>query len=45
MKFEDFLSIEIAGDIGIVWFDNKLESMNVVSPGVIELFPQIDGPD
>ena len=41
MKFEDFLTIEVVDNIGIVWFDNKLESMNVVSPGVIELFPQL----
>ena len=41
MKFEDFLTIEVVNNIGIVWFDNQLESMNVVSPGVIELFPEL----
>ena len=50
MKFEDFLTIEIKDGIAICWIDNKKETMNVVSPAVIEimgdLYPKIqDNPE
>ncbi len=38
MQLEEFIQIEIQGDIGICWIDNKLEKMNIVSPPVIALF-------
>lgn len=38
MQLEDFITIEKQGGIATVWFDNKREKMNVVSPAVIELF-------
>ena len=41
MKFEDFITIEIQDNIGICWIDNKLETMNVVSPAAIEVFGQL----
>ncbi len=45
MKFEDFLTIEVKDDIAIIWIDNKKETMNVVSPDVIQimgdLYPKI----
>ncbi len=41
MKFEEFITFEVQDNIGIVWLDNQRETMNVVSPEVIELFPQL----
>lgn len=41
MKFEDFLTIEKRGEIAIIWINNRLEKMNVVSPAAIQVFGQL----
>jgi len=41
MKFEDFITIEIKQDIGIIWLEHKLETMNIVSPDVIKIFGEL----
>lgn len=43
MKFEDFISIEIQDEVAIIWLDHQLESMNIVSPEVIQIFGQLQG--
>lgn len=41
MKFEDFINIEVKDEIAIIWIDNKIETMNVVSPEVIKIFGEL----
>ncbi len=41
MKLEEFIEIEIKENIAICWLDNKRETMNVVSPDVIQLFEEL----
>ena len=41
MKLEEFIQIEIQDGIGICWIDNKRNSMNVVSPDVIEVLDEL----
>lgn len=42
MVLEDFIQIEIKDRIAICWLDNKLETMNVVSPEVIGFFEELN---
>ncbi|MCB9294905.1 MAG: enoyl-CoA hydratase/isomerase family protein [Lewinellaceae bacterium] len=41
MQLEEFITIEKEGGVATIWFDNKREKMNVVSPAVIELFDEL----
>ena len=41
MKTSDFISIEQTDGIATLWIDHQLESMNVVSPAVIEIFEEV----
>lgn len=41
MKLEEFIKIDIQDNIGICWINNIHESMNIVSPAVIELFDEL----
>lgn len=43
MKFEDFITLEIQDEIAVVWLDHQLETMNIVSPEVIQIFGQLQG--
>ena len=42
MKFEDFLTIEIKDNIAIIWMDHKFETMNVVSPDVMDVMAELN---
>lgn len=42
MKLQDFFTIDIKDGIAVFTIDNKTESMNVVSPSVIELFDEVN---
>ncbi|MCO6479815.1 MAG: enoyl-CoA hydratase/isomerase family protein [Phaeodactylibacter sp.] len=41
MQLEEFITIEKEGGVATIWFDNKREKMNVVSPALIELFDEL----
>ena len=41
MSREDFISLEVTGDIAIFWIDHQVESQNIVSPPVIGILDDV----